>query len=386
MKNIPFLLSLSFFIVACSKNIKEDNKKFNNSSSLDDFTHRSWGNYQTLYPNKNRIFYTNINQIRKSDIDSVHFKMTLFSFKEKLVENLRVIDNQKVKKTQNELFFSFKKNHKDYQYLTLKLTSDQNKFEIKTSFDSKIADLKNNRVVNDNDFIIHHTDIYYLRVRPKQFLKSFPTTKERQYILDFFSEKIDVNTSKEDKLTKIKLELFEFFDSRRGTPSNMMDKLSVFEQFKRLEKNKDKAWCGNIADIFCFVSACYGYKSRIIGLGDTFKNEGEITFYNSDHHTLTEVYNDDREKWEIVDITGYFSKATYQGNTLNFVDFIYLINNKKTRMDVNIFEFKPKSKKVTNIPILESVKWNQIKGFYKRTQNFCFPYSENNKINYLNFN
>ena len=386
MKNLSFLVILCFFIFACSKNLKDDNKKCKNSCSFDNLTHKNWGNYQTVYPNKNRIFYTNIDQIRESDIDSAHFKMTLFSLKKKLIENLLVISNQKIKKVKNELYFSFKKNQKTYQYLTLKLKSHDNEFEIKVSFDSKIADLKYNRVVNDNDFIIHNTDIYYLQIKPNQFLKPFPTNQEKEYILDYFSKQIDIDVSKEEKLAKIKLELFKFFDSRRGTPSNLMDKLSIFEQFKRLEKNKDKAWCGNISDIFCFISACYGIKSRIIGLGDTFKKTGEITFYHSDHHTLTEVYNDDTEKWEVVDITGYFSKATYKENTLNFIDFIHLINNKKNQRDVNIFEFEPKSKKLVEIPIIESRKWNNIKAFYKETQNFCFPYSENNSINFLNFN
>lgn len=386
MNHLPLFIVSFFFFVACTKNLKEDNEKFKTTSKLDNFTHKSWGNYQTVYPKKNRIFYTNIDQIKNSDIDSVHFKMTLFSFKEKLVENLLVSGNQKVKKIKNELYFSFKKNQKNYQYITLNLRSNDNKFEIKASYDSKIADLKSNRIVNDNDFIVHHTNISYLQIKPNQFLKSFPTNQEREYIMSFFSEQIDINMSKEDKLAKIKLELFKFFDTRRGTPSNLMDKLSVFEQFKRLEKNKDKAWCGNIADIFCFVSACYGYKSRIIGLGDTFKKEGEITFYHSDSHTLSEVYNDGTEKWEIVDITSSFSKATYQETTLNFIDFIHLINNKKTQRDVNICEFEPKSKEVVDIPIVTSIKWNQIRAFYKETQNFCFPYSKNNNIHYLNFN
>lgn len=386
LKNILFSLLLCLLIIACSKNIDENKETFKNRSTLDNLTHKSWGNYKTVYPMKNQIFYTNIHQCRGSNIDSVYFKLTLFSLNKKLIENLLVVDNKKIRKVKNELYFSFKNNQKEYQYLTLKLNSGENKFEIKASFDSKIADLKNNRIVSDDDFIIHHTDIPYLQIKPNQFLKFFPTSKEKAYILDFFSKQIKNIVSKEEKLAKIKLELFKFFETRRGTPSNLMDNLSVFEQFKRLQKNKDKAWCGNIANVFCFVSACYGYKSRIIGLGNTFKKEGEVTFYHSDHHTISEVYNDATEKWEIVDITGSLSKATFNGKTLNFIDFIHLINNEKLQRGVTIFEFEPKLKKVFNNPIIESQKWYKIRAFYKGTQKFCFPYSENKKTNYLKFN
>ena len=386
MKNILYFLSLCLFIVACSKNTDDNKVTYENSYSLDNFTHKSWGNYKTVYPMRNKIFYTNIKQIRESNIDSVHFKLALFSLNKKLVENLLVLNNKKIKKVKNDLYFSFKKNQKEYQYLTLKLNSGENEFEVKTSFDSRIADLKNNRIVSDDDFIIHHTDIPYLQIKPNQFLKFFPTFEEKAYILDFFSKQIDDTASKEENLAKIKLELFKFFDTRRGTPSNLMDNLSVFEQFKRLEKNKDKAWCGNIANVFCFVTACYGYKTRIIGLGNTFKKEGEVTFYHSDHHTISEVYNDETEKWEVVDITGSLSKATFNGNTLNFIDFIHLINNKKLQRDVTIFEFEPKLKKVLKNPIIESKKWDKIRAFYKGTQKFCFPYLENEKRNYLDFN
>ena len=382
MNNLLYFISLCLLTIACSKST-ETCKKI---SRLDNLTHKSWGNYKTVYPMRNQIFYTNIHQIREPNIDSVHFKLTLFSLNKKLIENLLVTNNKKNSKVKNDLYFSFKKNQKEYQYLTLKLNSGENEFEIKASFDSKIADLKNNRIVDDNDFIIHHTDIPYLQIKPNQFLKFFPTSKEKAYILDFFSKRIDTNASKEEKLAKIKLELFKFFEPRRGTPSNLMDNLSVFEQFKRLEKNKDKAWCGNIANIFCFVSTCYGYKSRIIGLGNTFKKEGEVTFYHSDSHTISEVYNDEKEKWELVDITGSLSKATFNGNTLNFIDFIHLINNKKFQRGVTIFEFEPKLKKVFNHPITESQKWDKIRAFYKGTQKFCFPYLENNKTNYLGFN
>jgi len=119
-----------------------------------------------------------------------------------------------------------------------------------------------------------------------------------------------------EKIKKIGAYILARLQSKQGTPSDTMDKLSPQQRFDHALNNHSKVWCGDFADIFSLYANTAGITTRLVC------TEGEAHGIPKSGHSFNECYIPELKQWVFVDLTsGTLFVQNSQGNYLNSIDF-----------------------------------------------------------------
>lgn len=350
------------------------------------YTHQSSQGYATVYPAANNLFYTDVENVSdSSDTDSLSIKMYFRNSYANFSGYKFLLDEQLASTKFGDAFvFRFSKKAKENVYHTLKVAVNDDVYFIKVSYDPKQFLENNGRTTSENGFFIHETDITFQEVSTQKFIRYQLNESEKIEARKEFSIAVENVKSQKEKAQLIATTLLDKLAHRRGVPSDAMNSISPLEQYRKAKNEKDKVWCGNLADIFLYACSAYDLPARLICLGNTFKEGVDPLIYNADHHSIAEVYYD--ESWHLIDMSFYVLDAkNKEGRILNFVDFWHLMNIPQERKGLTITIYDLKDKKIKDIPVEQAPKYDRLLTYYKQNQKFSFPYVKKEGLGFYSF-
>lgn len=131
------------------------------------------------------------------------------------------------------------------------------------------------------------------------------------------SMKVSVNETTVEKVKKIGCYLgFKLFPSR-GTPSDSILNLSVYNQYK-CGVNRAPIWCGNYSLIFNLFALKAGIKTRNVEIS---KKWGTVP---GNLHVFNEYYIPEQKKWAAIDLT--FNNIFYTGKDGTLLNAVQVKN------------------------------------------------------------
>lgn len=146
----------------------------------------------------------------------------------------------------------------------------------------------------------------------------------------------------------------------RGTPSDAMDTLRPFEQYRRLIAGEDACWCANISEIFSYACNAFGIPTRFIIMrhqlfppppaGDT---EGyEVLMATG--HTTNEVFDRATGAWIWMDLTwNTFGAYLGEQGPLNMLEFHRFVNEPARFAALEVEVFDPETRTIERVRLAE---------------------------------
>lgn len=176
-----------------------------------------------------------------------------------------------------------------------------------------------------------------------------------------------------DEIQKLCEQIVTTLDvSRRGTPSDEMNALSPFEQYRWAVARKSHVWCGNIAKIFCYACACFNIPVRFIEMGNWVDWTQAPFLLNNEGHSTTEVFDDVQKKWVLMDLTfdmlSIYYKENWNKTPLTVIELQYLLQSKEAIDKIYLKEFDENKNRVVDIPLKKSKNYDLYFNFYKIDQ------------------
>lgn len=164
----------------------------------------------------------------------------------------------------------------------------------------------------------------------------------------------------------------------RGTPSNVMDGLDPFDQYRRLIAGEDKCWCANISEIFSYACNAFGIPTRFIIMRHQLYpppqdgiNGYEILMATG--HTTNEVFDAATGSWIWMDLT-YNILGAWLGEQgpLNMLEFHRFLNQPRDFASLKIDVFDPETGVTRQVPLAGSDLLVRVQNAFKQDQLFRY--------------
>lgn len=164
----------------------------------------------------------------------------------------------------------------------------------------------------------------------------------------------------------------------RGTPSNVMDGLDPFSQYRRLIAGDDKCWCANISEIFSYACNAFGIPTRFIIMRHQLYpppadgvNGYEILMATG--HTTNEVFDRASGAWIWMDLTyNTFGAWLGEQGPLNMLEFHRFLNQPRDIVDLQVDVYDPGTDRVQRLPLLETDLIDRVRNAFKQDQLFRY--------------
>jgi hypothetical protein len=122
-----------------------------------------------------------------------------------------------------------------------------------------------------------------------------------------------------ERIVKISKHLYDRMEQYSGIPSDSMKYLSPMEQYKRITRGKDGAWCHNYAVIYTFFMTAAGIPTRLVSM------EGEIDQVKLAGHIFAESFINEKHKWAFSDMnSGLFLAEDANGTPYDTIELLNL--------------------------------------------------------------
>lgn len=164
----------------------------------------------------------------------------------------------------------------------------------------------------------------------------------------------------------------------RGTPSNVMDGLDPFSQYRRLIAGKDRCWCANIAEIFSYACASFDIPARFIIMRHQLypppqQGEEGYEILMATGHTTSEVFDQATGSWIWMDLTyNIFGAWLGEQGPLNMLEFHRFLNNPKQYEAIEIEVYDPETDSISRIPLHKSALADRTLNAFKQDQLFRY--------------
>jgi hypothetical protein len=367
---LQFLLAIICLVSACKK--RDEVREVV-------FTHQYSNSYIQVYPPPDELFYSRLlryNDPKDTNLASVRVYFHN-SFLEPSVIFYSIDGGDKYELADSSVILSFRKDARTVITKEIKLFNSEGnakEYFMKISYDPKIIYEASGKYENIYDaFIIHQTNIYYVPFPSEAFpTYSISEAEKAEVHKEFDSELTDTKSDRE-RADRIAFFVLNQLSSHKGTPSDSMNRITPFRQYKRAICGSDAVWCSNMAEIFAYVCVSYGIPVRISILGFNHDITASPALLNAEGHTNTEVYDRKTKTWSMIDLSFNLLGATYKDQKLNTQDFYYLLNNPITNDNILINYYDEKNKTLSQIPVKNSPVYNSLMNYYKVNNKFIYP-------------
>lgn len=345
------------------------------------YSHRFSQGYTTLYPAPDKLFYHKIQITDSTLTDTAAFLFYFINtFSEFHEYEFQQDSGMPVRSSTGEFTVKFDRHAVEDTYSSVKINvilknGETEIFEMQLSFDPKIVQERNGRHGTRDGLFVRKTEVGFLGIPPGDFVPAPLQEDEKDFLRNEFGSKLKNSASESEKIKILAKEVIDLLEPYRGIPGVAMDTLSAVKQLMRLKLNKEKVYCGNIADIFLGACLSFDIPARKIGLGNTYDDSTDPSIFHSDYHSTVEVFDKETGDWRLLDLSFYLLEVKMKnGKALNFVDFFYLLNSPEERSKMIVSEYDVRQKKVSVVKISRAQNFSKLMDYYKQNQKFFFPH------------
>ncbi|MFO7724401.1 MAG: hypothetical protein R6V45_02545 [Oceanipulchritudo sp.] len=225
---------------------------------------------------------------------------------------------------------------------------------------------------------IRETDLQMATSDLGDWILDEPGEADIAFARETWGHLIDPNRSDYANALALAQTLVAELTPHRGTPSDAMDSLRPFDQYRRLIAGKDRCWCANISEIFSFASNAFGIPTRFIIMRHQLypppsTGEEGYEILMATGHTTNEVFDRSTGKWIWMDLTlNVFGAWLDDTGPLNMLDFHHFLNRPAFYPRLQIDLYDPETDTLQRIPLDESPVRTNALNAYKQDQLFRY--------------
>lgn len=154
-------------------------------------------------------------------------------------------------------------------------------------------------------------------------------------------------------------------EGHRGVPSEVMDTLSPFDQYRRAIAGDDEVWCSNIAAIFTRACTCFGIPARIIALSNVQTAGLSFDLDLAPSHATTEIYDPASNSWVWIDLTFYMLGMQLAGDGLiNAAELQRSINDPVKVNLLTAIEYVPSTQSTVTEALTASDQFDDLQWYF----------------------
>ena len=252
-------------------------------------------------------------------------------------------------------------------------------YNLATMFFPKENYLSRGRIKDGHSRIqIRETDLNFARSRLEDWVLEQPDEADMAFAHktwgDLFTEDMDDYAAARTLANSLVTEL----NPHRGTPSNTLDSLGPFDQYRRLMAGEDKCWCANMAMVFSHANNVFGTPTRFILMrhqlfpGPPTGEEG-VEILLAGGHTTNEIFSHDHRRWIWMDMS-FNIWGAYLGEEgpLNMMEVHRAVNSPERfeRLFADIFD--PETQTMERVRIADHPIQIKMRNVFKQDQLFRY--------------
>lgn len=226
--------------------------------------------------------------------------------------------------------------------------------------------------------LVRETDLNLKSSPVEDWILDQPTPDEVEFARTTWGASLAGLDSDFDRARAIGTQLVRELDSHRGTPSDTMDQVRPFTQYRRLITGEDLAWCSNLAEILVHACNALDIPTRYIVMGHIvcpreLSGAEDYSIMLTTGHTTTEVFDRRDGQWCWMDLT-YNALGLWLGEEgpLNMLELHRFVNQPARLRRLQIDLCDPATGIVTRTPLAESPLGERIRNAFRQDQIFRY--------------
>jgi len=330
-------------------------------------------NYWELYPGREEVYLKDIRRVDKGVGVLLEFGSCIKGFSHFLFS----LDDGQYERSCGSVLVRFHRSDGKPRCMTLRIKAVSEKGVESRVYNVKICHYPKEYYGSKGRtapgyVIVQTSDVSVSRSRVEDWITQSPTEEERKYAWETWG-RLTVDAETDYSAAKaVAKAIIDALEPHRGVPSDVMDRLSPFEQYRRAVAGKDKVWCGNIAAIFSYACNALGIPCRLINMGNVVsRGDGGYWVLLAEGHLTTEIFSENLGQWIWIDPTMRILGAYMSGNLVNLAEFHYFLNDHRWRRSLEIIRYNPATRSEMRVSLSESIP-KGIANYFKKDQ--CFKY------------
>ncbi len=347
-----------------------------------DFASKYWDLYPRgdavliggIYPLEDGTGFTL--QLASDDPEIESYAYTINGGAEQVTETGRI----RVEFEDNHTLEDFSNERRELEIFGLKQDESRSRaYHLATMFFPKENYLSRGRIKDGHSRIhIRETDLNFARSRLSDWVLEQPDEADMAFAHETWGGLFTSEMDDYEQARVLASRLVTELTPHRGTPSNALDALGPFDQYRRLMAGEDKCWCANMAMVFAHANNVFGSPTRFILMrhqlfpGPPTGEEGyEILLAAG--HTTNEVFSHDRKRWIWMDLS-FNIWGAYLGEEgpLNMMEVHRAVNSPERfeRLYADIFD--PETQTLSRVRILDHPIHIKLRNVFKQDQLFRY--------------
>jgi len=225
---------------------------------------------------------------------------------------------------------------------------------------------------------IRETDMEMATSPVEDWILDQPDAEAIAFARETWGHLVDADRTPYENARSLARSIVHDLTPHRGTPSNVMDGLDPFAQYRRLMAGEDRCWCANISEIFSYACNAFGIPTRFIIMRHQLYpppadgvNGYEVLMATG--HTTNEVFDAATGSWIWMDLT-YNTLGAWLGDQgpLNMLEFHRFLNQPRDLPQLVVDVYDPDSDTVQRESLLQSGLLDRVNNAFKQDQLFRY--------------
>lgn len=394
MRNVrPFLFPVLSIFVSCISSATETSRQPThappewNSSNPPVYAYEDLvANYWELYPRGEDVVIESIRPLQ----DGTGLVLKLRSSQPGFKHFIYSIDNgPEVQSASGRITLAFEDDHsiEDYEVERRELKiwtvdatgkSDESHYLNSNFYPSEMYHARGRVHQGHSRIHIRETDMEMATSAVEDWILDQPGAEDIAFARKTWGHLIDPEKSPYANARSLAQSLVAELTPHRGTPSNAMDKLDPFAQYRRLIAGNDHCWCANISEIFSYACNAFGIPTRFIIMRHQLyppppDGEEGYEILMATGHTTNEVFDGATGSWIWMDLTyNIFGAWLGEQGPLNMLEFHRHLNQPRNFNALEIDVFYPDTGSIERKRVVESDLVDRVLNAFKQDQLFRY--------------